>query len=167
MVLGFIIIALLLFALVDCLDLQNPVTTVYAGKTNGYSYINSCDYNKKPTVITHSCSCGNVFNDTSVNIALNSINSTFEEEYNAYKCVGKSRYSTFINKAVQPMEVVFGFGTTIASEMTLNYAHYYCYWFYYSLLLVLLLITSTFGGVIATFWLVNITLCQIGITVLL
>ena len=100
MVLGLIIIAVLLFALVDCLDLENPITAVYAGKTNGYSYINSCDYNKKPTVITHSCSCGNVFNDTSVNIALNSINSTFEEEYNAYKCVGKSRYSTFINKAV-------------------------------------------------------------------
>ena len=40
---------------------------------------------------------------------------------------------------------------TIASEMTLNYAHYYYYWFYYLLLLVLLLIISTFGGVIATF----------------
>lgn len=97
MVLGLIIIALLLFALVDCLDLENPITAVYAGKTNGYSYINSCDYNKKPVITS---SCGNVFNDTSVNIALNSINSTFEEEYNAYKCVGKSRYSTFINKAV-------------------------------------------------------------------
>ena len=100
MVLGLIIIALLLFALVDCLDLENPITAVYAGKTNGYSYINSCDYNKKPTVITHSCSCGNTFDNTSVNIALNSINSTFEEEYAAYKCTGKSRYSTFINKAV-------------------------------------------------------------------
>lgn len=99
MVLGLIIIALLLFALVDCLDLQNPVTAVYAGKTNGYSYINSCDYNKKPVVITH-CSCGNTFDNTSVNIALNSINSTFEEEYAAYKCTGKSRYSTFMNKAV-------------------------------------------------------------------
>ena len=41
---------------------------------------------------------------------------------------------------------------TVASEMTLNYA-------YYLFLLVLLLITSTFGGVITTFWLVNITLC--------
>ena len=99
MVLGFIIIALLLFALVDCLDLQNPVTTVYAGKTCGCHYINSGNYNKKP-VITHSCSCGNTFDNTSVNIALNNISSTFEEEYAAYKCVGKSRYSTFINKAV-------------------------------------------------------------------
>ena len=98
MVLGFIIIALLLFALADCLDLQNPVTTAYAGKTCGCHYINSGNYNKKPVVITHSC--GNTFDNTSVNIALNSINSTFEEEYNAYKCVGKSRYSTFMNKAV-------------------------------------------------------------------
>ena len=99
MVLGFIIIALLLIALADCLDLENPITAVYAGKTNGYSYINSCDYNKK-SVITTSCSCGNTFDNTSVNIALTNINVTFEEEYNAYKCVGKSRYSTFINKAV-------------------------------------------------------------------
>lgn len=99
MVLGLIVIALLLFALVDCLDLQNPITAVYAGKTCGCHYINSGNYNKKP-VITSSCSCGNVFNDTSVNIALANMNVTFEEEYAAYKCTGKSRYSTFINKAV-------------------------------------------------------------------
>ena len=48
---------------------------------------------------------------------------------------------------------------TIASEMTLNYAHYLLLLILLLLLLVLLLITSTFGGVIATFWLVNITLC--------
>lgn len=98
MVLGFIVIILLLLSLVDCLDLQNPVTTVYAGETYSCHYINSGNYNKKPIVITPSC--GNVFNDTSVNTALNTINSTFEEEYNAYKCVGKSRYSTFISKAI-------------------------------------------------------------------
>lgn len=99
MVLGFIIIALLLIALADCLDLENQITAVYAGKTRNCNYINSGNYNKKP-VITSSCSCGNVFNDTSVNIALANMNVTFEEEYAAYKCTGKSRYSTFINKAV-------------------------------------------------------------------
>lgn len=98
MVLGFIIIALLLIALADCLDLENPITAVYAGKTCGCHYINSGNYNKKSTVIT--TSCGNTFDNTSVNIALANMNVTFEEEYNAYKCVGKSRYSTFINKAV-------------------------------------------------------------------
>lgn len=42
------------------------------------------------------------------------------------------------------MDETLGIDITIASEMTLNYARYL-------LLLVLLLITSTFGGVIATF----------------
>lgn len=97
MVLGLIIIALLLFVLADCLNLENPITAVYAGKTCGCHYINSGNYNKKPVITS---SCGNVFDDTSVNIALANMNVTFEEEYNAYKCVGKSRYSTFINKAV-------------------------------------------------------------------
>lgn len=100
MVLGFIIIIGLLISLADCLDFQNSVTTVYAGKTCGCHYINSGNYNKKPIVITPSCSCGNTFNDTSVNIALANMNITFEEEYATYKCIGKSRYSTFINKAV-------------------------------------------------------------------
>ena len=98
MVLGFIIIAVLLFALADCLDLENPITAVYAGKTCDCHYINSGNYNKKSVIIT--TSCGNTFDNTSVNIALNNISSTFEEEYAAYKCTGKSRYSTFMNKAV-------------------------------------------------------------------
>ena len=90
---GIIIIVLLLITLKNCLDLQNPVTTVYAGTTstcchyvNGVNgtYVSSSENTKAFEKVV---SVGNTFNNVEVNIAANTY-SSIEEEYAAFHCCG-------------------------------------------------------------------------------
>ena len=91
---GIIIIVLLLITLKNCLDLQNPVTTVYAGTTSTCSYyvngvngtyVSSYADTKAFKKIV---SVGNTFNNLEANVVAKNTYSSIEEEYAAFHCCG-------------------------------------------------------------------------------
>ena len=89
-----VVVSLLLVALKNCLDLQNPVTTVYAGTTstcghyvngvNGTYVSSDADTKAFKKVI----SVGNTFNNVEANVVANNTYSSIEEEYAAFHCCG-------------------------------------------------------------------------------
>ena len=89
-----VVVSLLLVALKNCLDLQNPVTTVYAGTTstcchyvngvNGTYVSSDADTKTFKKVV----SVGNTFNTVEVNVVAKNTYSSIEEEYAAFHCCG-------------------------------------------------------------------------------